>query len=209
MAITARRYGPYTSTSGHLFFWDIFEDGSRKVVLVHRELMEQHLGRKLSKTEVVHHINENKTDNRIENLQVLSHRQHIRHHHPQAALARFACPICGAVFAATLRQVRKSQFKDGRSGPYCSKPCAGRGAYLRRGVGMVNKGNLKFPVAKAACGFESRPRHNDDRLMTERRLYGVPDADFSGNPIKTAALSDGLKILARWRSGAAHPRTQP
>lgn len=33
----------------------------------HRYIMEQYLGRKLEQDEVVHHVNEDKTDNRIEN----------------------------------------------------------------------------------------------------------------------------------------------
>lgn len=42
----------------------------------HRFFMENHLGRKLDKDEDVHHINGIKTDNRIENLQVIKHSEH-------------------------------------------------------------------------------------------------------------------------------------
>ena len=42
--------------------------------------MEQHLGCKLSRNEVVHHINGDKYDNRIENLEVQSRSQHSRNH---------------------------------------------------------------------------------------------------------------------------------
>ena len=44
----------------------------------HRHVMEQYLGRKLCFNEVVHHINEIKSDNRIENLQVMTRAEHSR-----------------------------------------------------------------------------------------------------------------------------------
>lgn len=49
-------------------------------ILLHRVVMENNIGRKLLKSEHVHHINEDKQDNRIENLQVLSNSEHRKLH---------------------------------------------------------------------------------------------------------------------------------
>lgn len=64
----------------------IVRDGYIKIwvgnekILEHRYVMEQHLGRSLRDDEVVHHINGDKQDNRIENLQVMTQDEHIALH---------------------------------------------------------------------------------------------------------------------------------
>ena len=53
---------------------------------VHRIVMEGHIGRQLERTEVVHHINGNIHDNRIENLQLMTLSEHSRMHMKGAKL---------------------------------------------------------------------------------------------------------------------------
>ena len=49
-------------------------------VMLHTVLMEREIGRYLNKNEVVHHVNHNRADNRIENLKLMDKKEHMSMH---------------------------------------------------------------------------------------------------------------------------------
>lgn len=59
----------------------------------HRLVMQAHLGRKLGSDEVVHHINHDRLDNRLENLQVMTRTEHFNEHKKEVQAARRMTPL--------------------------------------------------------------------------------------------------------------------
>lgn len=58
-----------------------------RVILEHRLVMENHVGRPLEKKDHVHHINGNKLDNRIDNLIILKTSEHRALHNHNNSLS--------------------------------------------------------------------------------------------------------------------------
>lgn len=85
-----------------------------KKVRAHRWIMEQHLGRPLQPDEQVHHVNGNPLDNRIENLQVLSAKAHMRLH-KQIYSDMKVCVNCGKEYQVNPRKRKRQKI--------CSQEC--------------------------------------------------------------------------------------
>jgi hypothetical protein len=78
--------GRPVTESGYVLFYcpDHPKPKFGSYVYEHRLVMEKHLGRYLKPSEIVHHKNQIKTDNRVENLQLFkSHREHSAFHNKQ------------------------------------------------------------------------------------------------------------------------------
>lgn len=94
-------------------------------VLHHRVVVENSLGRLLGPEEVVHHINGNKKDNVISNLQITCSQEHAMIHGKEKGRmhCRLKCPECGVIFE---RAKNNTHIQKGGKFTCCSSKCRGK-----------------------------------------------------------------------------------
>lgn len=80
--LAANWKGGKVATSGYIYIYNPDHPNATKAgyVMEHRLVMEKELGRYLERSEIVHHINGDRQDNRVENLQVVSRSKHVSDH---------------------------------------------------------------------------------------------------------------------------------
>lgn len=123
-------YGPYKRKSDGRQIVIVVKDKKKTTMSYARYLMQQHLNRDLESWEHVDHINNDRTDDRLENLQILSLVDNALKHHalfPRKTYT-FICPNCNKEATKWMSDVLHNR-KRGNSGPFCSRSCAGQYTY--------------------------------------------------------------------------------
>jgi uncharacterized C2H2 Zn-finger protein len=93
-------------------------------VLYHRIIVENHINRLLDKNEIVHHINGDKKDNRIENLEIMLANEHSRIHALKGEkYVKLKCPSCDKIFE---RSHHNTHLAKGGKYSTCSNSCRGK-----------------------------------------------------------------------------------
>lgn len=104
---------------------------------LHRVLMENKVGRILRSDEHVHHKDEDKTNDDIENLELLDAAEHARLHRPKPKMVACVCPECGNAFETTARDRRKRVMRN-MGLPCCSRSCGVKAGHKRRRAQVVD-----------------------------------------------------------------------
>jgi len=99
---------------------------------LHRVLIENSLGRLLNTDEIVHHIDGNKENDSLANLEVLFASEHPRVHGKGRIMVAMLCPVCHEGFVRIRSNTHLVQSRsDGQT--YCSRRCsrAGQGRDIK------------------------------------------------------------------------------
>ena len=115
----------YNKNTGYV---SVYVEG--KVIAEHRYVVEKKLGRSLLSSEIVHHKNGVKNDNREENLEIKNCKSHTGEHRLPAKKKKMICENCQKEYELLEREYR---FKNSRNEHFfCSRKCIGLYNFRRK-----------------------------------------------------------------------------
>lgn len=128
---TCKLLNEYQSNSGHLFV-SIVKDNKRTTAWIHRIVYETYYG-EVEDGYDIHHIDEDKTNNNINNLKKITHEEHGRIHSTKYSDKMMICPQCGKEFLWTAQKQQtfysnqsRKRYQNSSTKPFCSKSCSGK-----------------------------------------------------------------------------------
>lgn len=105
---------PVIVKTGYVWVWCPEHPNAKKskknkggYIQEHRLVMSNHLKRPLNENEHIHHINGNKKDNRIENLQLMSNSEHRKWHMSELTYEERAKNAKGLIKYAESRKIKR------------------------------------------------------------------------------------------------------
>lgn len=127
-------YGPYRLADNRDRVTITSPNGVVKFVSYAKYLMEVHLDRFLDPDlETVDHIDNDFNNNNLNNLRILSRKEHCSLEVARIKDQTFVCGMCNTPFTLSGKKLNDA-FQNrlrGFSGPYCSRSCAGKASHLK------------------------------------------------------------------------------
>ena len=96
-----------------------YQNGELHSMSYAKYLYTSHYNCEVAEGDEVDHINGDKMDDRIENLQVISRRLNTNKSHPKKVFIELKCPVCGTTFLFEKRNL------SSHPNPCCSRRCGG------------------------------------------------------------------------------------
>ena len=116
---------PYVNKKGYVYY--------------HRVVMENYLKRFLKENEIVHHVDENKSNNEITNLKLMSREEHTNKHALERGkhIVVLKYPNCGKIFTTPKNESFLSKHTK-YNATFCSRTCSGQFGFYVKTYG-INK----------------------------------------------------------------------